>query len=610
VNICLGHKRLDQQKRVVRAPAHLRLTHIAGLIVGSLLATGVLQARAAGADNSMQDWAKGRILVMPRAGLSDSELGKVVSPHGGNARQIGKSRIYIVDLPPNSSEQAVVERLAHDPRLKFAELDKHVAPAAILNDPYLGSEWHLSKIGAPTAWDRTGGSGITIAILDTGVNGSHPDLVAQMVPGWNFYDNNSNTSDVKGHGTWVSGTAAATSNNGIGVASVAGQSKLMPLRISDTTGTAYWSTIAQAITYASDHGARVASISYEGLLQSSSIISAAQYMKSKGGLVVVAAGNCGCNANMPLSTSMISVSATDANDSITSFSSYGSYVTISAPGNYIYTTDPSGSYTQGIGTSFSTPIVAGTIALMMSANPSLTSDRIESLLYSTATDLGAAGRDIYYGYGRVNAAAAVQAAAGLTTTPTDTQPPTSAIVAPMANSTVGGLVPVDVSASDNVGVTKVELRANGAIVATDTVAPYAFTWDSSKVANSGVTLTAVAYDAAGNSTASSPLAVTVSNASITVADTIPPAVQILSPTAGAVKPKGNVTISSSASDNAGAQGIKQSLYIDNVLVSTVSGSSLSYSWNMRKVAAGTHTIKVVAADAAGNTSSSSEQVSK
>ncbi|MGE5100731.1 MAG: S8 family serine peptidase [Deltaproteobacteria bacterium] len=573
---------------------------------------GAASATAYAATNTgttTQGWAKGRVLVMPRAGLSDSELGKIVGPLGGKARQISKSRIYIVDLPAGASETAVVEQLAHNPHLKFAELDRQVAPSLSVNDPYYPNEWHLAKIGASTAWNSTLGSGSTIAVLDTGVDGTHPDLSAQMVPGWNFYDNNSNTSDVNGHGTWVAGAGAATTNDGLGVASVAGQSKIMPLRIAAPDGTGYWSMIAQAITYAADHGVRVANISYENLLSSSSIVSAAQYMKDHNGLVVVAAGNCGCNANLTPTTTMIPVSATDSNDLITSFSSYGSYVAMSAPGNYIYTTAVGGGYTQGIGTSFASPIVAATVSLMMSANPKLSNTQVESLLYSTATDLGAAGRDIYYGYGRVNAAAAVQAAVGSTTT-ADTQPPTVSISAPLASATVSGLVSVDVSATDNVGVAKVNLLINGSILATDTASPYAFSWDSTKVANGSATITAVAYDAAGNSTASTPVTVNVSNVvAPTVADTTPPAVTILSPAAGTTV-SGRVTVSTSATDNSGSAGISQALYIDGSLKATATGGSLSYSWNTRKASSGSHTIQAVAKDASGNTSSTSVQVSK
>ena len=558
-------------------------------------------------------YAKGRILVMPRPGLPDAELAKIVGVHGGKARRVTSSGLHIVDLPANASEQAVATALSQHPHLKFAELDQRVLPVMTPNDPYFGSEWHTTKIGAPAAWDLSLGTGVTIAILDTGVDGTHPDLSAQMVPGWNFYANNSNTSDTYGHGTGVAGTAAATSNNGVGVASIAGRANLMPIVIADSSGVGYWSLIAQGISYAADHGARLANISYENLLSSSSIVSAAQYMKSKNGLVVIAAGNCGCNANLTPSTSMIPVSATDANDQITTFSSYGSYVVISAPGSYIYTTTMGGGYAQGIGTSFASPIVAGTVALMMSANPGLANTKIESLLYASATDLGAPGRDIYYGYGRVNAAAAVQAALGTPST-TDTQPPTSSISSPSASATVSGLVPVNVSATDNVGVTKVELHVNGATVATDTTSPFGFSWDSTTVANGMVTLTAVAYDAAGNSASSAPVSVNVAN--VTAAPpppppvATPPVVKILSPVSGPMRAKGSVAVSTSASDTSGAAGITQKLYIDGALKMTGTGGSLSYSWNVNKIASGTHTIQVTASDTAGLSSSASIQITK
>lgn len=551
--------------------------------------------------------ASGRILVMPRAGVDDAAFSAIVKEHGGTrARKLGKSGLSLVDLPPGT-EQQVVERLARHPHVKFAELDQKANPSLVPNDPYFGSEWHIAKIGAPSAWDVGQGAGVTIAIVDTGVESSHPDLVGALVPGWNFYDNNADTSPVNGHGTWVAGTAGATSNNGAGVASVAGNAKLMPLRVVDGSGVGYWSSIAQAITYAADHGVRVVNASFEKLLNSSSVMSAAAYMKSKGGLVVVAAGNNGADEALTPNTAVIPVSATDSNDQITSWSSYGSYVAMSAPGVPIYTTGLSGSYVQGQGTSFSAPIVAGTLALMMSANPKLANTEVEKLLYSTAVDLGAAGRDKYYGYGRVDAGAAVRAAAGAVTT-TDNQPPTASITAPGGSMTVAGLVPIDAIAQDNVGVTKVELRVNGALVAADTAAPFGFSWDSTRVGNGMVSLTVTAYDAAGNVGTSAPVSVNVANA--IVADSVPPVVQLTSPTSSTVRGKGGLTVSATATDNSGSAGITQRLYIDGALKTTATGGSLSYSWSLNKVSTGSHTITVVATDMAGNSSSASTQVAK
>ena len=549
-------------------------------------------------------FASGRILLLPRAGLSDLEVDKAAKSAGAiQSRRVGNSQLRIVDVPPGIEKQSV-EKLARHPHMKFAELDIRFPAAMQPNDPYFGSEWHLAKIGTTSAWNLATGSGVIVAVLDTGVDATHPELSGNVLPGWNFFGNNSDTSDTRGHGTAVAGTIAAATNNGIGVASIAGGARILPLRVSDDSGYAYSSAIAQAITYAADKGARVASVSFENLPSSTAVQNAAQYMKSKNGLVVVAAGNTASGQNWKATSSMIPVSATDRDDKLTSFSSWGDYVSVSAPGVDIWTTRAGGTYWYCWGTSFSTPVTAGVVALMMSVNPTLTSTEIEALLFATATDLGTAGRDPQYGYGRVNAAAAVPAARDAVST-ADTTAPAVAIAAPLVSSTVSGVVAVDVSASDNVGVARVELRANGSLVATDSAAPFAFSWDSKSFPNGMVNLTAVAVDAAGNAATSATVAVNVAN--VVVVDTVAPVVAITSPTSGATV-SGTVAIRVSATDNSGSAGITNTLYVDGKLVATATGGSLGYSWNTRKVAAGLHTIRAEARDKAGNTTSTTTQV--
>jgi thermitase len=582
----------------------------AALLLPSMLVGAVaLQAPAAiaaqPAANGAEQYARGRILVMPRAGLSEAEFAKALAPHGGKGKKIGQSDLHVVELPANASEKAVVERLNRHPHIKFAELDRLVTPNFVSNDPYMGSEWHLNKVGATTAWDTTQGAGVIIAILDSGVDGTHPDLAPQMVPGYNFYDNNTNTADANGHGTAVAGVAAAATNNALGVAGVAGQARIMPVRIADANAYAYYSTIAKGVTYAADNGARVVNCSYGGVAGSATIQSAAQYLKNKGGLMFVSAGNNGIDENIAPTTTMIAVSATDQNDYRTGWSSYGNFVSMSAPG-ITYTTSRGGSYDNWQGTSFSSPLAAGVAALMMAAKPSLGSADIEKLMFSTAVDIGAAGRDIYYGYGRVDAAAAVQAVVN-TTVAVDTQAPAVSISNPIAYASVTGVVPVNVSATDNVGVARVELKVNGSTVSVDSAAPFAFSWDSAGVPNGMANLVAYAYDAAGNVTASSTVAVNVANGTTLVAkDTTAPKVKIANPVSGKVS--GNVAVSSSAEDDSGAAGITQWIYIDGTLVATGKGSSLAYNWNTRKASKGTHTIAVTARDAAGNTSTTSVSV--
>lgn len=559
-------------------------------------------------------FAKGRILIEAKAGLSTDELAKILAVHGGKGRKIGQSKVHIVDLPANASEVDIVAMLSKDPNIKFAELDQRIESSYTTNDAYIGYEWHIPKVGINLAWDYTMGAGVTIAILDSGVDMTHPDLVPNLVPGYNFYDNNTNTADVCGHGTAVAGVAAAAGNNTIGVAGVASQSKIMPIRIAyydSSVGScyAYTSTISSGITYAADHGVRVVNVSYGPLAGSATIQSAGNYLKNKGGLLFISAGNNGTDLGSPQTTSLITVSATDSNDARTSWSSFGTIVSLAAPGAGIWTTSNGGTYGGWNGTSFSSPLAAGVGALVMSAKPSLSSAQVENLLFSTAVDLGAAGRDSEFGYGRVDANAAVLAALSYST-PVDTTSPSSSITSPSSGASVSGLVTVNISAADNVGVDHVELRVNGSTVAVDNSSPYSISWDSKTVADGSASLVAVAFDAAGNSKSSSAISVSVSNVVVPppAVDTTAPVIKINSPVAGKVS--GTVSVSVSASDDSGAAGLSLTISVDGVVKAKGTGGALSYNWNVRKVSAGTHTIQATATDKAGNKSTTSVLVTK
>ncbi len=500
--------------------------------------------------------------------------------------------------------------LKRHPELKYAELDRKVMPAYAVTDPYAGSQWHLGKIGAQTAWDSVRGAGVTIAILDSGVDIAHPDLQPNIVPGFNAFSNNTDVTDLCGHGTAVAGAAAGRMNNAIGVAGVAGEARIMPIRVGgDASGGcyAYFSTVASGLTWAADRGARVANLSYVGMGGSSAIISAANYLRSKGGLLFISSGNNNYNDPVAPTTSIITVGATDATDARATFSNYGNALDITAPGTSIWTTSRGGVYQAWQGTSFAAPVASGVAALIIAARPSLTAAQVEAILFASAADLGTAGRDNYFGYGRVNAAEAVRRAVAMVSV-ADTTIPSAYISSPQASSTVSGQVAVAVQASDNVGVARVELRVNGTTVAIDSAAPYSFSWNSTGVSNGMHNLVAYAFDAAGNVVSSAPVAVNVANTTtqLVVADTTAPVVTIGNPVAGAVS--GTVAVSTSATDNKGAAGITQTLRIDNVIVASGSGGSLAYSWNTRKAALGLHTISVTARDAAGNTSSQSVQV--
>jgi thermitase len=282
----------------------------------------------------------------------------------------------------------------------------------------------------------------------------------------------------------------------VGGTGVAYRTQVMPIRVTNTSGWGYDSAIAKCITYAADRGARGANVSFGGVCGSSIVRSAAKYMRDRGGIVTASAGNTGSLQSLGASDTMTCVSATNSADARTSWSTYGDHVDVAAPGESIYTTVNGSSYGAVSGTSFSAPVTLGVYALMMAANPKLWPSTLDGILFSTARDLGSAGKDLYYGYGRVDAAAAVAKAAN--TVQTDSTGPSVSIRSPVSGAKVSGVIAVDVAAVDPAGVRKVELYVNGRLHATDTAGPYGFSWSTAGLPKGSVTLVAKAVDSAGN----------------------------------------------------------------------------------------------------------------
>src|ERR1051325_9905826 len=218
------------------------------------------------AQREQEGFVPGRVLVKFRDNVGLDHARQIVAALGAReADELPGIGVIVLDLPEQADETAFAHVLAARADVEFAELDRILKPADITpNDPWFANwEDHLRRIQAPTAWSTTvGSSNVVIAILDTGVDSNHEDLAANIVPGWNTYNNNSSTMDVSGHGTAVAGTAAAVSNNGVGVASVCWSCRIMPVRVSDMTGYVTYSSISAGFSWASDHGARVANISY------------------------------------------------------------------------------------------------------------------------------------------------------------------------------------------------------------------------------------------------------------------------------------------------------------------------------------------------------------
>ncbi|HKQ48942.1 MAG TPA: S8 family serine peptidase [Phycisphaerae bacterium] len=543
-----------------------------------------------------ETFVPGRVILKFKPGASDAGKQRAVGRAVGAraAAEIPQLGVTILELPATASETAQMHALRLEPEVEFAELDRVYPPADLLpNDYWYFGQWHLPKIAAPIAWGATtGNSGVIIAICDTGIDSTHPDLASKLVPGWNVYSNDADLTDQTGHGTSVAGAAAAASNNNVGVASPAWGCPIMPIRVSNSTGMATSTMIATGILWAADHGAKVVNVSFYGVNGDATVTSAAQYLQGRGGVMTAAAGNDGLFYSAADNPYILAVGATGSDDVLASFSSRGNYIDLTAPGAGIYTTARGGGYGSATGTSFSAPIAAGVAALVMSVRPELSPDQVQAVLKQSANDLGTTGWDSSYGWGRVNAAQAVALAAIYGG---DTTLPTVSFSTPASGAGVSGTITVQVSAADNVGVASVKLFIDGTYFATAS-APYAISWNTALFPNGAHTLLATATDAAGNM-AVAQRSVTVNN---TVTDTVAPTVAITSPTDQWIiqRSQRNLQVYVSASDNVSVTRVE--LYVDGVLKSTSTVAPFTTAWNTRSMPSGAHFVQCRAYDAAGN----------
>ncbi|MDE3167223.1 MAG: S8 family serine peptidase [Acidobacteriota bacterium] len=542
------------------------------------------------------EYVPGQIIVQKRLGASQNALDKAFRGNNGRVTRVISGTGHFVLQIPDSQVDRVMQNLERTGLFTVVERDGVAHSTTIPNDPSFASQWYLSTIQAPTAWNTTTGTaGAPIAIIDSGADSTHPDLGARLMAGWSFLLGNSNTSDTQGHGTAVSGTVGAIANNLTGIAGVTWQNPIMPLVVVDSTGSASYSNIASAIEYAADHGARVMNISLAGTTSSSTVQSAVDYAWNKGAVVFAAAGNNGNSTPVyPAACNhAVSVSATNPDDSFASFSDYGTWIDLSSPGNNILTTTNGGGYAYWYGTSFASPIATGVAALALGANPALSASGLVTLLEANSDDLGAAGYDPYYGWGRVNAAKAVAAAkAGAGSAPL------VSIATPGSGSSVTGTVTVTGSASGTASIAQVNLFCDGVLAGSTTAANYAISWNTATVAAGSHTLQVQAIDSLGNA-ASASEAVTVLAAALP-ADTTPPTVQIMNPASGATV-SGLVTISVSATDNVAVAQV--CIYVDGVQVYSGTAAPYATKWNTKKVKPGTHTITAKAWDTSGNSAS-------
>ena len=331
---------------------------------------------------------------------------------------------FVLTVPSGQAE-LIANQLSKNPQVEYAEVDATANASYTPNDPYLGNQWGISKVDAYGAWNATKGSTDTnIAIIDSGIDQNHPEFSGRIIGRSNFTTDPD--VDNRGHGTHVAGITAANANNGTGIAGVDHNAKLMSVKVLDSNGNGYYSWIANGIVWATDNGADIINMSLSGTSASSVLQDAVQYADSQGVLMIVAAGNNNTStAPYPAAYSeTLSVAATTSSDSKASFSNYGSWVDIAAPGYSILSTVPGNSYEYYNGTSMAAPFVTGVAGLIHAQHPDWTSAQIRSKLESSADAISLTG--YYWQNGRLNACKAVDC--NITPTPTvvPTATPTTA----------------------------------------------------------------------------------------------------------------------------------------------------------------------------------------
>ncbi|WP_421384780.1 S8 family peptidase [Bacillus salacetis] len=353
-------------------------------------------------------YVKGEVIVKFKKDAGSSEKGNVLKEVGA---------VEAVDEDEVDSDfkvlkvgnvEAAAKALSKNPNVEYAEPNYKFSATWTPNDTYYqGYQYGPQNTDTNYAWDYTrGSSGQEIAVLDTGVDYNHPDLDGKTLRGYDFVDNDYYPMDLNGHGTHVAGTAAAETNNGTGIAGMAPNTKILAVRVLDANGSGSLADIADGIRYAADAGAEVINLSLGCDCSTTTLKNAVDYAWNKGSVVVAAAGNDGVSTTFePASyANVIAVGAVDSRDRKASFSNYGSWVDVTAPGVDIAANVPNNGYAYMSGTSMASPHVAGLAGLLASQGRS--NVQIRAAIEQTADPIGGTGT--YFKYGRINSYDAVR----------------------------------------------------------------------------------------------------------------------------------------------------------------------------------------------------------
>ena len=491
----------------------------------------------------------GHLLVRFKVGPSQEVLNQLNSAFGAKAISfIEKIGVTHLQVAPEAGP-ALLAHLQKRSDVEFAEFDSVVEAFLQPNDPYYSTmfasshygnvnQWGPVALSAPAAWDSTlGDPNVVIAIVDTGVDSSHPDLASKIVGQYSYVGNSA--KDGFGHGTHCAGIAAAATNNNVGIAGMCPNCGILSVKVLDDQGSGYISDVASGIIYAASHGARVISLSLGGSGRSETLHSALDYAVANNALPVCAMGNSGSSSNTPEPAywhDCLSVIATDQNGVKASFSNSGIKADVAAPGVAILSTMPTypvtlnttygylTNYDALSGTSMATPMVAGVAGLVLSENPSLTPAQAAGIIEASSGDGASWNPNLAFGV--VNAFNAVSNAVH-----SDYAPPLVNMISPIEGATVSGLVTIQAAPTDNTTVHHVDFVQNGTRFMqvltgasstsstskgkTVTTPAWTDSWPSTTVFNSPVTVSVSAVDAFGNTSVAQNLDFTIQNKLVT-----------------------------------------------------------------------------------------------
>lgn len=536
-----------------------------------------------------------RKIVVFQPGFDDAAKDNLVGKFQGlKLKKLGIINGQAVMLSPKDARdlasQPGVLRVDDDVVVQAADSGQEIGQGQMVS-------WGIEKINAKSAWaSGDTGAAVKVGIIDTGISNSHPDLIDNIKGGVNTIVASNGWNDDHGHGSHVAGIIAALDNS-IGTVGVGPQINLYAIKVLNSSGSGNLSDIIEGIDWAVANKMQVINMSLSTASNIQSFRDACARAKNAGIVVVAAAGNSGGSVQYPGAyPEVIGVSAIDSTNTIASFSSRGTQVDLAAPGVSIYSTYKGVDYATLSGTSMASPHVAGAAALVLARNASLTPDQVQARLQSTAQDLGDTGFDSLYGWGLVDAYAASNFNAS-----DDIVAPGVSLTAPANGAiyTTAQTVGITASASDNVGVTKVDFYDGAAILGTSTSSPYSYSWAIDSFNNGSHSLTARAYDAAGNSKVSGTVSVTVNIST----DPVAPTVSLTSPADGETYTTAQtVNIAASADDNVGVSKVE--FYDNGTRLGTATTSPYSYSWTISGSNNGSHSLTAKAYDAVGNSAGS------